>query len=69
MHEGGGVMNTYRTQSKQPKQPTTQQILDRFRRDMQALGYAVDIDHGSGLYAPLVQLNVWPKQVGKEVKA
>lgn len=59
-------MNTYKHQSRQPKPLTAQQILDRFKRDMQALGYAVDIDHGSGLYAPLVQLNVWPKQEGKK---
>ena len=62
-------MTTYRKQSKQPKLQTKQQIIDRFKRDMERHGYTVLPVYGSGRYSPALEVSVWPKLQGETPQA
>lgn len=62
-------MKQYAKQNRQPKPQPANQVIERTKRDLQALGFEVHIDYGSGVYAPSVTLSVWPKREVKENQA
>lgn len=62
-------MNTYTHQSKKAKPQPASQCIDRLKRELESLGYTVEVQHGTGLYAPSITLCAWAKRETKEAKA
>lgn len=54
-------MNTYKHQSKKPKPQSASERVERFKKDLEALGYHVTVDYRTSRYAPTVTLEVWTK--------
>lgn len=61
-------MNTFKRQSKQPKPATVQEIIQRFKRDIEAAGMNAEAVYSLGSpYTPVVSIEIWPKKAEKEV--